>query len=154
MAGNTRCLAKVPSVNDVTIFVGGRAVPMERPRINVKAVLAQVRRGRAAGPLVFTPAKSKRFQKAVSKAALNGQSTSSPLRGFLRVHLWFLVKKPKTLSKYSLRPDVDNYVKNVFDGLSDGGVISDDAWIDEFHVYRVWVNSEFEQETIVHITQK
>jgi len=127
----------------IIITIPGRPVPQARPRVNVQAV----RRGR--GLFTFLPAKTRNYQKLVASKCMKSKNPSSPKTVY--VFIWLMA--PTKVSVFTLRPDLDNFVKSAFDGLQAGGVIEDDAYILEMHAFTYYVlNKEQEQMKIMIVS--
>ena len=68
---------------------------------------------------VHKPAVTAKFEKMVS-ALCKEQWDATPLDGPIKIELNFYITPPRTVKrKYpTVRPDVDNYVKSVLDGMN------------------------------------
>ena len=81
-----------------------------RPRFNTKT-------GRT-----YTPAKTKKFETFIMRTA-EDQYKDEPLEGPLEVIIEFFITRPKSVSiekrPYPIvKPDLDNFIKGVLDGLN------------------------------------
>jgi Holliday junction resolvase RusA-like endonuclease len=97
-------------------------IPKGRPRIG---------NGRA-----FTPAKTRQFEnevKILAKYWMRINQKKDPLRGPLEVLIHFHLKKPKTVTRElpSVKPDLDNLMKAVFDGCNEI------LWVDDSQICMV-----------------
>lgn len=75
---------------------------------------------------VYTPKKTKDFEKAIR--SMCGDIT--PLEGALFVHITYYIKRPKTVKRDypTVKPDLDNFDKNLLDSLN-GYAYHDDSQI-------------------------
>jgi Holliday junction resolvase RusA-like endonuclease len=91
-------------------------VAKSRPRFN----------GRRGKP--YTPANTKNFEMNISRLA--SPQIRKPLEGALKVTINFLLRRPKSVTrKYPLvKPDIDNFIKSLLDGLN-GIAFKDDAQV-------------------------
>jgi len=80
-------------------------VPKSRPRFS---------QGR-----VYTPKKTKDYERAVQLFAQRAMAGKKPFAGGVEVHLGFWCFRPnRTRYSFPPRPDLDNLVKAVLDGLN------------------------------------
>lgn len=127
-----------------SFVVPGRAVALMRPRINMGAIRRFKGAGRGGGPLVYTPYKCKKWQKLVQSVV--HRTLANPLRdlplftGYIDLRAKFYIKRPGKTSKFALRPDIDNYAKNLLDAL-DGLLYIDDAFVTKLDVEKEFVES-------------
>lgn len=124
-----------------------RAVALMRPRINMGAIRKFKGAGRGGGPLVYTPYKCKKWQKLVQKSLGN---TFPMLKYPVNVYVKFYLKRPGKLSVYALRPDIDNYAKNLLDALG-GFIFEDDAHVTHLVATKSWVNKKENERTEVTV---
>jgi Holliday junction resolvase RusA-like endonuclease len=138
------------------LLIPGKAVALTRPRLNFGAIRKFKGKGSGGGPLVFTPRKCLDWQKLVrlrAVGALKKEFSSPELFKFpLQVELVFFIKRPKKISKFSLRPDIDNFAKCVLDGLQ-GAVYEDDSFITKLMVSKIFVNDSADEKTTVMINE-
>ena len=120
----------------IEITVPGRPVPQARPRVNTQAV----RRGR--GLFTFLPAKVRNYQKLI---ASHCPKLQNPVQDCV-VSVFVFLHAPVKKSIFSLRPDIDNFLKSAFDGLQAGGVIADDSYIMGVHSFKIFVGSKKEEK--------
>lgn len=138
----------------VNVVIPGRAVALGRPRINMGAIRRFKGAGKGGGPLVYTPYKCKKWQKYAGKImrdamlAFFGEPTlfSYPVE----IQVTFYLKRPGTRSKFALRPDIDNYVKNLMDAM-DNNVFEDDAFVVRLVAQKIWVSTREKEQTKVII---
>lgn len=100
-------------------------VAKERPRL-----------GRSG---VYTPDKTRRFERDIAQLVLAHPTLIGPLCGPLKVTMRFILKRPKR-PKFALpavRPDADNFWKAVSDALN-GILWEDDAQIVECHASKAY----------------
>lgn len=125
--------------------VPNRAVPLTRPRINMSKVF-----GRSKGPLVYTPYKCKKYQKLVADCFKKAYPDAVFLNHPIRAVIQFRIKTPGTPSKFAHRPDIDNYLKSVLDGL-DGVAYEDDAFVTSVTAEKFYVDTKDEELTVIRL---
>jgi len=137
----------IPRVSDAAIrfSVHGRPVGKGRARVSL-------RRGFA---VAYTPAKTREFESRVRAAAL--QAASGPLIGPLRVRLsvqfcppesWPRRRREAAISGamwHGSKPDLDNVVKAVLDGMS--GV----AFLDDHQVVELVAQKRYGDMDVTHV---
>ena len=119
------------------IVIIGDPVAQERPRFrvhNIKGIqIVQA----------YDPPKSKKWKKEVAKQA--SRQPIVMMEGALFLKIVFYILKPKSVPKKRIfpevRPDLDNYVKAVKDGLS--GV----CWNDDSQVVQCLSSKNYTQDT-------
>lgn len=116
-------------MSEIKITIEGNPVPQGRPR-------ASTRGGRVN---VYDPSNSRNYKQSVAWQAKK-QYKGNPFEGALKVHVDIYRQIPKSTSgvrterkenkeiRPIVRPDLDNYLKSVFDGL-DGITWKDDSQI-------------------------
>lgn len=112
--------------------------PQPRPR-------AFIRNGRIC---VYGPHNAAQFRREVGAAAVKavaGTGFAGQIQGPVRLAVEFHLKRPKRLGKQNpqevlhlAKPDIDNLLKAVMDGLTESGVIVDDSQIYEQHAVKVY----------------
>lgn len=117
-------------------------MPQARPRVNVQAV----RRGR--GFYAYLPKKTRDYQNLVASNCPKSTTPNSPKSVYAFIHLM----APTKVSVFSLRPDLDNFVKSALDGLVAGGAMSDDAFVRKLHVDTIYVTKRSEEKLVLMIT--
>lgn len=138
-------------MNSLSFIIPGRAVALMRPRINMRAMSRFKGAGRGGGPLVYTPYKCKKWQKLV-QTIVKPQIKRIPLfPAYVAVAATFFLKRPGKLSKFALRPDIDNYAKNLLDAL-DALVYVDDAFVVRLTANKEYVATREEERTSVTIS--
>ena len=123
---------------DIEFIVPGEAIGKERPRF--------VRRGKFVS--TYTPQKTKDYQKEVL-IAYNKVARGKKLYGSIKAEVCAIYEPPKSVSKktrekmisgeipYTKKPDVDNILKSVLDGLNQIAY-DDDAQINEAHITKMY----------------
>lgn len=110
----------------------GVPVAKGRPRV--------VKRGRFVR--AFTPAKTVEFEDrvaAASREAALALLDSGPIDRPLSCSIWLYFQKPESRKKQAhmdRRPDLENVVKAIWDGMERGGVVKDDARFVELHAWK------------------
>lgn len=108
----------------IKFTVSADPVAKARPRVN--------RNGR-----VWTPKKSKDFEGAVCRSAIEAHP-GPELNGPLCLMVRLVKKRPKAMSASKhgaglvaaiTKPDIDNYLKAVMDGVTKAGLWKDDAQV-------------------------
>lgn len=117
--------------------IPGKPVPKDRPRATV-----------AGGHVRFyTPAATRAYEKRVRDVA-QAKMTNDGWRMAsvaLVCELYFFVLRPKSCPKSraypSVKPDLDNYVKAVLDGMN-GVVFADDNLLVDIHARKCYTDDE------------
>lgn len=129
------------------LFIPGKPYPLKRPR-------------RSANGGMFDPAENRAAKSAIGTIAR--QSISAPINGAVNVKIQFNMARPKShFGKKYLRdsaptfhgqkPDIDNLIKTVFDGLN-GVAWADDAQVNEIRASKDWADI-FPEGTFVWISE-
>jgi len=133
---------------DLKIVVPGEPVAQGRPRFTKLGNFVQA----------YTPKKTKDYHRIVAMAAQDAMQGHEPLDAALDVAMiiyrgipksWSKVKKQDALDGLILpavKPDVDNFIKAVLDGLSYGQV-----WTDDSLVVRVKAEKKYSDNPRVEI---
>lgn len=81
----------------------------------------------------YTPKKTKDFETTIKEMARN-QYRNGPMKGALSVVVVFFIKRPKTVTREypTVKPDLDNLEKSLFDALN-GIAYEDDCQIIELN---------------------
>ena len=110
---------------------------MIKARFNIDPVAWQ--RPRFNGKRGFTAPVVKKFENTISLIA-KSMMTTPPLQGALKVIVNFYLVPPKTVKKYYpfVRPDIDNFLKGVFDSLN--GIF----WIDDGQICELQCGKYYE----------
>jgi len=131
----------------IQIIINGKPNAKERPYFSTKN--GKVR--------VFTPSKTSNFENYVKQVA--SPFFHYPIQGPIELTINFFLPRPKYLIwktkpmpfVYSdKRPDIDNLVKSVVDGLK-GIAFFDDAQISILHVTKGYHSGEEGPKTIIKI---
>ena len=114
----------------------GNPVPKGRPRMT--------KTGHA-----YTPQTTRDFEKAVAiwaKTNFNGKLSKKPLKAVRN----FYIKRAKTnkTKQHTQRPDIDNYMKAVLDGMQ-GVVFEDDSQVFEIFATKTWADYVLPSLTVV-----
>lgn len=114
----------------------GNPVPKGRPRMT--------KTGHA-----YTPQTTRDFEKAVAlwaKANFKGKPSLKPLKAVMN----FYIKRAKTnkTKQHTQRPDIDNYMKAVLDGMQ-GVVFEDDSQVFEIFATKTWADYVLPSFTVV-----
>lgn len=96
-------------------------LPCPRPRIAVRGKF----------PTAYYPA-SYQTWKTEAAALLRALAPATPLAGPLKVDVAFLATRPKSTKLARPKPDIDNYLKSLFDALTQAG-----WWVDDSQVVHV-----------------
>ena len=126
--------------------VPGKPVAKQRPRMTRYGA-------------VYTPSETVRFEKLVARSAIS--AGARPLMGPVSVELETVFPIPKSWTKarkaaadgkpHTSRPDLDNLVKSVLDGLN-GVAFADDSQVHSVSSRKRWSSDCGEGLTIVRIT--
>lgn len=126
--------------------VHGKPVPKQRPRMTRYGA-------------VYTPAETIRFEKLVAKSAIS--AGARPVSGPVSVELETVFPIPKSWTKarkaaaegqpHTQRPDLDNLVKSVLDGLN-GVAFADDSQVHSVASRKRWSSDCGDGLTIIRIT--
>lgn len=116
-------------MSEIKIIIEGEPVPQGRPRATRIGKMVRM----------YDPPKSRKYKQDVAWQT-KSQFKGKPLEGALKVHVDIYRQIPKSTSvirtkrkenkeiRPIVRPDLDNYLKSVFDGL-DGITWKDDSQI-------------------------
>jgi Holliday junction resolvase RusA-like endonuclease len=96
--------------------------------------------GRRGGVHAFTPAKSAAYRTRCALFLRNEHCNRPALAGAVRVTLTVYRERPKSNGDEwpAVRPDIDNYAKQVIDALMDAGVLRDDGQVCGLHATKFW----------------
>lgn len=119
-----------PTLITFSLFID--PVPKARPRL-------------ARSGHCYTPAKTATFERQVARLSDEWVPVTK-LEGPLSLRVGFYLKKPKSTKRTypHCRPDLDNYIKAIMDGLSA-------FWVDDAQVIRIYAEKVY-TETRPHIT--
>jgi Holliday junction resolvase RusA-like endonuclease len=88
----------------------------------------------------YYPAKYSRWRKDFHRELRRVVGDKTPFNSQLTVSLWFFAKKPKSTKLSHPKPDIDNFVKAVFDGCN-GIVWNDDSQVVMVDASKHWTNT-------------
>lgn len=116
-----------------SIIVSGLPVGKGRPRMTVRGGHARA----------YTPEKTIRYENLVRTTFVSKYPDFKPLSGHLEVNIGAEFPIPKSWSKkkqgeafyVTKKPDIDNIIKSVFDGLN-GVAWTDDSLVSEIHAWK------------------
>ncbi len=123
---------------NVQLTILGDPVPYKRERINMRAVARWMRvkmRGNPYrfGPLTYTPSECTTWRKRIARLL----PMKHRAKGKISIWVTWCRDKPWSDSVHRLRPDGDNILKNLLDGLQDA-LIEDDAYVCDLHITQVF----------------
>ena len=126
--------------------VPGQPVAKARPRLS-------------ASGHAFTPAKTKKYERMVAGLAKK-QWMMEPMRGALKLQVTCIFRRPKKYQRRkdpadrmwkTTRPDLDNVIKAISDGLD--CVMNDDAQIVWIEASKMYASKLEEPHVIVRLEQ-
>ena len=123
----------------IMFTIYGEPVAKGRPRFSTRGKF----------PVAYTPEKTKAFEFEVGMMALAAMGGSKPLEGALEAFIYVTFAVPESYAKKRLeacligtekhtkRPDLDNVIKSVIDGM-DKIVFDNDSQITSIHATKVY----------------
>jgi Holliday junction resolvase RusA-like endonuclease len=123
----------------IMFTIYGEPVPKGRPRFSTRGKF----------PVAYTPEKTKNYESDVGMMAKAAMGASEPLEGALEAFIYVTFPVPASYSKkrteaclsgqekHTKKPDLDNVVKAVLDGMSDIVFLSD-SQITSIHATKVY----------------
>ena len=123
----------------ITFAVYGEPVPKGRPRFSTRGKF----------PVAYTPEKTKAYEFEVGMMAVAAMGGSKPLEGALEAFIYVTFPIPPSYSKkrteaclndtekHTKRPDLDNVIKSVIDGMSEI-VFFNDSQITSIYATKVY----------------
>ena len=123
----------------IMFTIYGEPVPKGRPRFSTRGKF----------PVAYTPEKTKNYESDVGMMAKAAMGASEPLEGALEAFIYVTFPVPASYSKkrteaclsdsekHIKKPDLDNVVKAVLDGMSDIVFLSD-SQITSIHATKVY----------------
>lgn len=123
----------------IMFTIYGEPVPKGRPRFSTRGKF----------PVAYTPEKTKNYESDVGMMAKAAMGSSEPLEGALEAFIYVTFPVPASYSKkrteaclsgaekHTKKPDLDNVVKAVLDGMSDIVFLSD-SQITSIHATKVY----------------
>jgi Holliday junction resolvase RusA-like endonuclease len=119
--------------------VYGEPVAKGRPRFSTRGKF----------PVAYTPEKTKAYEFEVGMMALAAMGGTKPLEGALEAFIYITYAVPESyskkrleaclsgLEKHTKKPDLDNVIKSVIDGM-DKIVFDNDSQITSIHATKVY----------------
>ena len=123
----------------IMFTVYGEPVAKGRPRFSTRGKF----------PVAYTPEKTKSYEFEVGMMALAAMGGSKPLEGALEAFIYITYAVPESyskkrleaclngLEKHTKKPDLDNVIKSVIDGM-DKIVFDNDSQITSIHATKVY----------------
>ena len=123
----------------IMFTIYGEPVPKGRPRFSTKGKF----------PVAYTPEKTKNYESDVGMMAKAAMGASKPLEGALEAFIYVTFAVPASYSKkrteaclsgqekHTKKPDLDNVVKSVIDGM-DKIVFENDSQFTSIHATKVY----------------
>jgi len=123
----------------IMFTVYGEPVAKGRPRFSTRGKF----------PVAYTPEKTKAYEFEVGMMALAAMGGTKPLEGALEAFIYITYAVPESyskkrleaclngLEKHTKRPDLDNVIKSVIDGM-DKIVFDNDSQITSIHATKVY----------------
>jgi len=110
-------------------------------------------RPRMARGMVYTPAKTAQFERAVATMAKVHMGNQKPLTGPLKLTARFVFKRPKKPARsYPSKGDTTNFLKALEDGCN-GVVWVDDVQIVEIHAHKLYDVAEGESRIEMRVEE-
>lgn len=111
-----------------SIEINTRPIPKQRPRLSKFSV--------------YTPKKTKTFENLIAYEWKN-KYKGLILKGAVKLDLVFVFKKAKTCKKtlHTQRPDIDNLLKSILDGLNKVAFI-DDCQVVELNSKKLFASTD------------
>jgi Holliday junction resolvase RusA-like endonuclease len=123
----------------IMFTIYGEPVPKGRPRFSTRGKF----------PVAYTPEKTKAYEFEVGMMALAAMGGAKPFEGALEAFIYVTFPVPDSYSKkrteaclsdfekHTKRPDLDNVIKSVIDGM-DKIVFENDSQITSIHSTKVY----------------
>lgn len=146
----------------VGFFVPGKPVHKDRPRVKMMPMEGgrHNQRSPCGWPQFYSPDETVLYEAHVGKSALE-QLRSLPQEFFLPIQdcriiasLRFNFQRPKSVRRLhmSIKPDLDNLEKAIYDGLVKHGVLKDDAPITDHSVCKRYADERHPEGVEVELT--
>lgn len=124
----------------IDLVIYGKPVGKARPRFG---------RNKGTGKVVtFTPRETKNYEQTIATTAQVAMFGKTLLEGPLKVELRVFFFHAKKTGPHVSRPDLDNVVKAILDGLN-GVVFKDDAAVAMLLASKQYVNNEDDERVEV-----
>ena len=113
---------------EIELVISIDPLPKQRPRFG---------NGRT-----YTPYKTKKYEESI-RVSCKSQYCNAPLSGPLTAEVYFLFKRPPSIRRanHDVRPDLDNLLKALFDGMN-GILFKDDAQIVRIMAYKKYSDTD------------
>jgi len=127
--------------------IPGKPVPKGRPRFAGRA-------GCSGAPVVYTPKTTAEYERKVRRAAEEQMTLHryDPTEDALALEVIFYMRRPKSVPPSrrfpSVKPDIDNLLKAVVDGMN-GVVYADDKLVVDVHVAKRYALAKDEPRVVV-----
>jgi Holliday junction resolvase RusA-like endonuclease len=125
--------------------IQGKPVAAARPRVSLK--------GHA-----YLPKKTVMAKKAVAEIARHANQQRAPIETPVIIEIKFFFAPPKNLYKKRMshvarpkKPDIDNLVKTVLDGITQAEVWKDDSLVVDMRAVKLYSNDNTDEKTTVSI---
>lgn len=96
---------------------------------------------------LYTPAKTRKSEASI-KTEMRSLFTGEPFDSAIKVKIIFNLKRPKSVKRLypAVKPDVDNYIKQIFD--SGNGIL----WVDDSLICSLYTTKQYsEGEAMIEI---
>ncbi len=103
-------------------------LPCPRPRIAVRGKF----------PTAYYPASYQTWKNEAAKQLSTNDRAGLPFKGPLRVSIEFIAKRPKSTKLAAPKADIDNYMKSLFDALTQAGWWEDDSQVVQVSARKRW----------------
>jgi len=105
------------------MFINIEPLPCPRPRVAARGKFAHA----------YYPASYKTWRANFAKAMPTLSPGFVPYDTPVHVFVTFIVTRPKTTKLHTPKGDIDNYLKSLFDSLTDIGMWTDDKLVETVH---------------------
>ena len=124
-----------------TFVIPGKPVAKGRPRFAMRGIKA----------IAYTPDRTKQWEKAAKRIIKAVMKGGPPMEGPVYVCCEIYMPKPKkmTRSHHTIKPDIDNFVKNAFDAMN-GIVFIDDAQITRITAFKEYSD---DPRVVIHVSE-
>lgn len=124
-----------------TFVIPGPPVAKGRPRFAMRGTKA----------IAYTPDKTKQWERDARLIINAVMNFRTPLEGAVDVEFWFFMPKPKKMKRqrHTIKPDIDNLIKNAFDAMN-GIVFIDDAQITRITAFKEYSD---DPRVVIHVSE-